>query len=490
MRTMGASMSIRVLLTQGDERLVELAAEGHERAFEALVHRYRRPLLAYCRRLLLSGDRAEDALQQALLRAWLVLQDGCMVREPRRWLFRIVHNTALNALRVSGYDYATLSETLRGDDAPEHDLDRRIAVREAFVGLAALPPMQREALLQTAVHGQSHEQAARALGVSEGALRGLVYRARAAVRTATAVLTPSPLLTWALGSRGAGVLPIAGRIADIGAGGGSVGLGAALVKGGTIVVAAGALAGSLAAVHQRPHRPPTRIHSHPQLASATSRPSIAAGRDAADPGYLRTLGGWTSSRFASQARYRMGATSSQPAHTRLSSALRPGPTHPRTYARHGSTPAGPPGTSRPDGHPGAGPSGPLRGAGAGAPSGAPPGTLIAAGTGAERGESQGPAAETEGSKLLYSSPESHSQDGSGGSDGSDSSSSQQSGTTVDSGGDGSSAPSSPSAEGSGSWSSCGDCGQSGGSGDSGSRSGTSSGTSSPSRDASTTGRSG
>jgi len=40
-----------LLAVQSDGRLTEFAARGHERAFEALVQRYRAPLLPYCRRL-------------------------------------------------------------------------------------------------------------------------------------------------------------------------------------------------------------------------------------------------------------------------------------------------------------------------------------------------------------------------------------------------------------------------------------------------------
>ena len=144
--------------------------------------RYRRPLLSYCRRLLLTEERAEDALQQGLLRAWLALQNGTEVRDPKAWMYRVVHNAAINTRRESGYDYAELHETLSGAGAPEDDLDRRIAVREALAGLAALPELQREALLRTAVEGQSHQAVAAELLISEGALRGLVYRARASLR--------------------------------------------------------------------------------------------------------------------------------------------------------------------------------------------------------------------------------------------------------------------------------------------------------------------
>lgn len=264
---MSPSVSIRLLSTQSDARLLELAQAGHERAFEALVRRYRRPLLAHCRRLLLSDERAEDALQQALLQAWLALRSGTEVANAKSWLHRIVHNAALNALRVSGYDYCKLSESLSGSDAPQADLDRRIAVREALAGLAALPEMQREALLRTAVEGDSHQQVARDLGLSEPALRGLVYRARTSLRAAVGALMPPPLLNWALSS-GARGTTIAERIGELGLGGGSAGVAGMLVKGGAVAVTAGALAGGIGAV--RPHRTVTVERSSPRPAQIAS----------------------------------------------------------------------------------------------------------------------------------------------------------------------------------------------------------------------------
>src|ERR1700704_2525555 len=96
---MSPRISIRLLAAQSDQRLSALAGEGHERAFEALVHRYRRPLLRYCRRLRLSDARAEDVLQQAFLQAWLAFARGAEVRDVRAWLYPIVHNVRINALR-------------------------------------------------------------------------------------------------------------------------------------------------------------------------------------------------------------------------------------------------------------------------------------------------------------------------------------------------------------------------------------------------------
>jgi RNA polymerase sigma factor (sigma-70 family) len=272
---MSPSVSVRLLLTQSDARLTTFARAGHERAFEALVQRYRRQLHGYCRRLLLSDERAEDALQQALLQAWLALRAGAEVGDVRSWLYRIVHNSAVNALRVSGYDYCKLSESLSGADAPQADLDRRIAVREALAGLAALPEMQREALLRTAVEGRSHQQVARDLGLSENALRGLVYRARATLRAAAGALTPPPLVGWALG--GARGTPAVERLAEVGVGSGSAGIAGLLTKGGTVAVTAGVLAGGVVTVHLHPGATVKRsIRQAPRPAHSTAAPLAMA----------------------------------------------------------------------------------------------------------------------------------------------------------------------------------------------------------------------
>ena len=245
---MAARISATLLRTQPDRRLAALAADGSEPAFEALVDRYRRPLQAYCRRLLLPRETAEDVVQQALLSTWQALGRGTEIRDVRAWLYRVTHNAALNALRRTGYRFEELSEALSGDGAPDEDLERRTAVRQTLAGLAQLPELQREALLRTAVEGHSHEEVARELGLTDGAVRGLVYRARATLRTAASVLVPGPAVAWAASAGGRGG-PMAERVAELVAGGGgTAGVAAMVAKGGATVAAAGALAGGAVVV--------------------------------------------------------------------------------------------------------------------------------------------------------------------------------------------------------------------------------------------------
>ena len=70
-------------------------------------------------------------------------------------------------------------------------------MRQTLASLAALPDRQREALIRTAVSGDSPEEIARDLGLTDNALRQLVHRARASMRAAATALTPMPLVTAA-----------------------------------------------------------------------------------------------------------------------------------------------------------------------------------------------------------------------------------------------------------------------------------------------------
>jgi RNA polymerase sigma factor (sigma-70 family) len=297
-------VSATLLRTQSDVRLVALARQGHERAFEAMVERYRRPLHRYLRRLL-NESRAEDALQQTYMKAWSALQDGIEVLDLKPWLYRIARNTALDALKKAGYDYDELTESLHAPGAPEADVERRVVIRETLAGVAALPYNQREALLRTAVEGHSRAQVASDLGVSDGAVRQLLHRARTTLRAAATAATPMPIAGWAAGAAGHGG-PTAERVGELVAGGGA-GL---LLKGGAVLVAAGALVTAPVALHGG------STGHDPAAAAAASAPASDSDRPApaADRAFGISGGGGgasTADRGGSDGRHGGGSTSSR-----------------------------------------------------------------------------------------------------------------------------------------------------------------------------------
>jgi RNA polymerase sigma factor (sigma-70 family) len=273
------AISLRFLQTQPDQRLVDLARAGHERAFEALVRRYRGPLLAYCRRVAPRATPPEDILQQGLLLAWRALSGGAEVRDPRAWLYRIVHNVAITAVRAGG----ELGEAVApepGAPGVEQLFEQRMAAREALAGLAGLPDLQRQVMVSAAIDGRSHDEIAAALGLSRGSVRGLIYRARSTLRAAAAAVIPAPVIEWAVGDAGGASAGLAGA--------GSAGLGALILKGGA-VLAVGAAAGTAGIVLGHPSHHAHHAGAAAALSASGERAGVSGGSPASSTGGVTRL---------------------------------------------------------------------------------------------------------------------------------------------------------------------------------------------------------
>jgi RNA polymerase sigma factor (sigma-70 family) len=266
-RMAGASL----LRLQSDERLAQLAANGHEAAFDAIVDRYRTPLTRYCAGIV-GASRAEDAVQQALINAHTALQRTDEVRHLRSWLYRITHNAALNVLRAVRDDVpldAATDAAAVDEDGPAATFERTERFRATVDAVRELPERQRAALVLRELEGRSHEEIAETLGVTSGAARQHLMRARVALRGAVTAITPYPLVV-----RLAEMLtsPGAAGWTDVAVGAGA---GATLAKLTAGVAATGALVGGAVGTERVVHH-----HGGAQDAAAATRSS---GESAAKP---------------------------------------------------------------------------------------------------------------------------------------------------------------------------------------------------------------
>ncbi len=162
-----------------DAELVRRSRDGAPAAFEALVDRHYPDCLRYAFRML--GDRAEaeEAVQDAFVRAHRSLWRYREREQFRAWLMRILVNRCRSRA-------AAARRRLRHLEAFAASVDRMVvdpqpgggfgrAVRRA---LAALPPEQREAFLLKHVEELSYDEIARITGAGLSALRMRVKRAR------------------------------------------------------------------------------------------------------------------------------------------------------------------------------------------------------------------------------------------------------------------------------------------------------------------------
>jgi RNA polymerase sigma factor (sigma-70 family) len=229
------------LRAQPDRRLVDLVRGGYDGAFEEIVRRYRRPLDRFAAAFV--GHRSEDVTQDAFSKALPALRGSEAEIELRPWLYRIVRNTALNDLRGCAPAAAELDEALPGGRSAAAEAESREELRALMERLQALPEPQRAALVMRELEGLSHDEIAAALGVSGGAARQAIYRARAALREGFGLLVPLPVLR-ALADHG-GEAGAAGGVAALGGG--------ALKAGMATVLIAGAVGAGVVVDHHQGH---------------------------------------------------------------------------------------------------------------------------------------------------------------------------------------------------------------------------------------------
>ena len=197
--------------TAQERELLEAARTGDEDAFRRLLEPYRAELHAHCYRMLGSVHDAEDALQDASLRAWRGLARFEGRSSLRSWLYTIATNTCLNAIarrpkRVLPIDYGPpadphdgpgepLVETVwlepypdeqlgleDGFAAPEARYERRESVELAFVAaLQHLPATQRAVLVLREVLGFSAREVADSLDTTVASVNSALQRARKTV---------------------------------------------------------------------------------------------------------------------------------------------------------------------------------------------------------------------------------------------------------------------------------------------------------------------
>lgn len=170
-----------LLRLRSDEQLVALFRAGNEEAFGVIHDRFQPRLLAYVRRMLPPGPRAnaEDALQDVFLRAYSALRADDRPIALKAWLYRVAHNRCIDELRRPGPQPTEFVEQ-EGDPQldPAIAAERRERLRRLVTDLGRLPEQQRSALLMRELEGFTYKELGDALDVSQPAVKSLLVRAR------------------------------------------------------------------------------------------------------------------------------------------------------------------------------------------------------------------------------------------------------------------------------------------------------------------------
>jgi RNA polymerase sigma-70 factor, ECF subfamily len=179
-----------------DQTLVRATIDGHRAAFDLIVERYRRSVYQVCFRFVGNHEDASDLAQDAFIRAYRALGKFKGDAALGTWLYRIAVNVSLNrlALKRPVHESLDAGPDARGGEGSGGAVERAIledtrgerpdepvmrAERAAIVkaAIARLPTKQRATLILRVYHDLPHEDIARVLGSSVGAVKANFFHA-------------------------------------------------------------------------------------------------------------------------------------------------------------------------------------------------------------------------------------------------------------------------------------------------------------------------
>lgn len=162
-----------------DVRLVRAAAYGDVLAFETLVYRHQERAFRVALRMLGNRSDAEEAVQDAFVRAWKALPSFGGRSRFSTWLYRITVNCCLTALESRRLPAGELSGA---EAAPGPGPAERAQASEGMHALTAaigsLTPEQRAPLVLRELEGLSYEEIGEVLQLTPAAVKGRLHRAR------------------------------------------------------------------------------------------------------------------------------------------------------------------------------------------------------------------------------------------------------------------------------------------------------------------------
>jgi RNA polymerase sigma factor (sigma-70 family) len=149
-----------------------------ERSLAAIYERYHQSLYRFCFSIVGNAEDAQDALQNAMVKALRALPAERRQIQLKPWLYRIAHNESIEILRKRHEQVQVDPELVASTAGPEETAALRERLRRLLADLAGLPQRQRAAVVMRELGGLSFEEIGEAFETSAAVARQTIYEAR------------------------------------------------------------------------------------------------------------------------------------------------------------------------------------------------------------------------------------------------------------------------------------------------------------------------
>ena len=181
-------MVLRARITWEDPAVTRRAVDPSEQAFAQLFEEFSSPIYNYVLRMVSDADRAADITQDTFIKAYRKLDTLTDATSTRSWLYRIATNTAIDEMRrrrmVTTMPDDSPAFANRPDLGPGPEAQALASTLDDRIqrALMTLRPNHRQCLLLSDLEDMSAQQIGDVMGMSYGAVRTLLCRARGEMR--------------------------------------------------------------------------------------------------------------------------------------------------------------------------------------------------------------------------------------------------------------------------------------------------------------------
>lgn len=164
----------QIAVLGGDEKLLAAARTGDQASFEQLIEPHIAMGYRLAAAILSDAGQAEDALQEATLRAWRSIGQLRSGAHVRGWFLTIVANRSRSMRGTRWWSVIRLPESRLGLPSPAEAADRRADLSSA---LGRLSPEERAAVFLRFFEDMNSREVGEALGITATAARSRIHRA-------------------------------------------------------------------------------------------------------------------------------------------------------------------------------------------------------------------------------------------------------------------------------------------------------------------------
>lgn len=167
-----------------DEDIVVQVRSRDREQYAVIMARYQKKLLRYATALVPDADAAADIVQESFIKAFVNLRSFNTKKKFSSWMYRIVHNEAMNAVKKYRHETAVPEGfDMPGDEDPQRDLEQRETVERVRQCIGRLPVHYAEPLALFYLEDQPYDAISDILRIPMGTVATRIRRAKAYMKT-------------------------------------------------------------------------------------------------------------------------------------------------------------------------------------------------------------------------------------------------------------------------------------------------------------------